>query len=131
MAGPNTGAALRRRREQGFTLVEVIVALLLLEFGVLALLGATAVAARDLGVANRRARAQWLASDRVALLRAQACTGPQAGRATAQGLTETWRVEVLGSRSVISDSVDFPTTGGRRANVVTRSWVWCAPDSGP
>jgi len=96
-----------------FTLIEVIVALLLLEIGVLALLASTALIARDLGAAQRRVHAQWLARDRVAQLRLSACSSPSSGRSTSNDLEEFWRIDVVGDRRVISDSVTFALTHGR------------------
>jgi prepilin-type N-terminal cleavage/methylation domain-containing protein len=113
---------------RGFSLIEVLVALVIFEFGILALMAASAVAARNLGTANRRLRAQWLASDRVEELRPAACAAPavSTGRAAAPGgLTEFWRVESVGSRRVISDSVDLPLPNGAHGNVVARAWLLC------
>lgn len=113
---------------RGFTLIEVLVALVIFDFGMLALMASSAVAARNLGAANRRQHAQWLATDRVEELRATACAGSpvSTGRAAAPGgLTEFWRVESIGSRRVISDSVDLPLPNGRRGNVVARAWMLC------
>ena len=111
---------------RGFTLLEVLVALVLLEFGMLALMVASAVAARDLGVATRRIRAQWLASDRVERLRAAACATAQSGQATAPGaMTETWDVQVIGARRIITDSVEMRLPNARRSSVVVRAWMLC------
>ena len=73
------------QRAHGFSLLEVLVALVLLEFGMLALMVASAAAARDLGVANRRIRAQSIATDRVERLRVAACAAAESGYATAPG----------------------------------------------
>ena len=109
-------------------MLEVLVALVLLEFGMLALMVASAAAARDLGVANRRIRAQWLATDRVERLRVAACTAvlPQSGHAAAPGaLTETWSVQVIGARRVITDSIEMRLANARPASVVVRAWMLC------
>lgn len=118
-----------------FTLIEVIVALLLLEIGVLALLATTAVIARDLGASQRRVHAQWLSRDRVARLRVSACAAPSSGRSTTAGLDEVWRVDVAGDRRIIRDSVTFALTRGR-GHAISGASVLCsgaisAPDSAP
>ena len=111
---------------RGLTLIEVLIALVLLEFGMLALIASSGVAVRDLAIANRRVRARWIADDRVAQLRMTACTGPQAGSARAPGgLTEFWQVAAIGSRRVIVDSVDIMLSSGRRDHLVARAWVLC------
>ena len=111
----------------GSTLVEALVALVLFQIGVLALAATTATAARDLGVANRRSRAQAVAEHRVALLRAGACPSPTSGmRDLPGGLSERWRIDASGAVRVISDSVAFPGASGRTSSVVARGFTLCA-----
>lgn len=112
----------------GFTLIETLVALVLFQFGMLAVAATSAVAARDLAVAQRIARAQSLARHRVELLRAMACSATGADSVTAaNGLREFWHVESLGPRRLITDSVDFALPRGRRGHVVMRASALCAP----
>jgi Tfp pilus assembly protein PilV len=110
----------------GFTLVEVLVALFLFEFGMLALAAATAVAARDLAAANVSLRAQAIARTRVEQLRSAPCPAPDAGTATTNGVREFWRVSAAGSLRIISDSVAFTLPRGRRGTHVRRAWTICA-----
>lgn len=112
---------------KGFTLIEVLVALVLFEFGMLALAATTAMAARDLAAANLGFRAQALARNRVEQLRASACPAPGAGYAQAGGLREFWRVDAAGQLRIISDSVDFKLPRARRGSHVRRAWTICAP----
>lgn len=110
----------------GLTLIEVLVALFLFEFGMLALAAASAAAARELAAANIGLRAQALARDRVEQLRVTACGAPSAGGATTNGITETWQVRASGSVRIIADSVSFMLPRGRRAAIVRRAWTICA-----
>jgi Tfp pilus assembly protein PilV len=111
---------------RGSSLIEALLALLVLQFGLLALAATSVVAARDLANANRRARAHSLGLHRVELLSARACPAPQAGsREHAGGLTEFWRVEALGLMRAIADSVDMRLPQGRSAHVVIRAWTAC------
>jgi type IV pilus modification protein PilV len=112
---------------RGFTLIEVLIALVIFEFGMLALAATSAVAARDLAEANHRIRAQTIASNRVEQLRAHACQLSSVGGVEVRGrLKEFWRVQAEGSRRIIADSVEFPTTRGRRTSLVLRGWALCA-----
>ena len=111
----------------GFTLIEALVALVLFEIAALALVATTAVAARDLGVADRHARGHAIAVHRVARLRVGACNGATAGsQAHPGGLTEHWRVSAAGDLREILDSVEL-TLPGKRASVVIREWEICPP----
>ena len=108
----------------GVTLIEVVVALTIFQIVMLALTATTIVAARDLSVANRRARALELAERRVAELRAGACAGGSSGSAAVPGLREFWSVNSNGAIRAISDSVQLTHAHGSESLVV-RAWVYC------
>ncbi|MEX2178819.1 MAG: prepilin-type N-terminal cleavage/methylation domain-containing protein [Gemmatimonadaceae bacterium] len=109
----------------GFTLIEVLVALVLFQIAIMALAATTVVAARDLGIANRRAIGRQLAENRVATLRAGACAAPESGVSDTQGLRETWHVAAAGRVRVITGSVELVLPRGRE-ELVVRAWVLCA-----
>ena len=110
----------------GFTLVEVLVALLVFELGMLALTGVAAVAARDLASASRTARANALARNRVEALRSTSCPEPASGSASVGGTTERWRVSVEHNARRIADSVEFALPSGKVRRVVREAWVLCS-----
>jgi len=112
---------------QGFTLVETIVALVLLQFAMLAFSGTIAIAARDFTLARHTAAADALARNRVALLRANPCVAPGTETTALGPMRERWRVESKGSLRLITDSVDFVRPGGRRGVAVARAITWCSP----
>lgn len=110
----------------GFTLIEALIALVLFQIGMLALAATSAVAARDLGVANRRTRAHAVAAHRVARLRTGSCPSPASGTAKlGGGLTEHWRVDAAGKARIVSDSIVLVMPGGRTSSVVARVWTLC------
>jgi prepilin-type N-terminal cleavage/methylation domain-containing protein len=110
-----------------FTLVEVLVALVIFAFGMLALAATSAVTARDFAAATLGVRAQSLARNRVELMRAAPCPAAAAGSAAAgRGVTEFWRVDADGARRLLSDSVVFSLPRGRRGHVVHRASLLCA-----
>jgi len=113
------------RVRNAFTLIEVLVALVLLEIGMLALSGVAAVAARDFTTAARTLKASAIAARRIENLRATPCPVPAAGSQQSEFATEYWRVDATKSARVLSDSVDFALLSGRRGHVVRRGAVWC------
>lgn len=115
-----------RRAPAGFTLVETLVALLIFEFAMLALIATSAVAARDLAAARRLDRAWEAAWNRVERL-APGCPAAQTGTATQpSGATEYWTVRASGRERHILDSVVFRASGGAQRAVVARTVVLCA-----
>lgn len=112
---------------RGFTLIEVVLALILFQFGMLALAATSAVVARDLSVANRRIKAQSLAAARVARLRAARCPALGVGmQQVAGGLVEHWVVADDGGIRRIVDSVTMSHPRGGESSIVLRAWVLCA-----
>lgn len=110
---------------RGFTLVETLVALLLLELGMLALAATSAVVARDLAVAHRTLRAQTLARNRLELVATNPCAAV-AGAATLPGRYDmSWTVKDVGRRREVSVSVGFAVSRGRRRVVALRTAALC------
>lgn len=112
----------------GFTLIEAMVALVLFQIAALALAATSAVAARDLAVAHRHARAHAMAVERVALLKAGACAGAMSGSSLHPGgFEERWTVIAAGQARTVTDSVSFDLPGRRRGAAVARGAEICPP----
>lgn len=113
---------------RGFTLIETLVALILLEVGMLALAATTAVAARDLTIAHRSVRAQSLARNRVERLWATACSLPVSGSETvAGGFVESWSVAIAGDQRTITVAVEFALPRGKSRRLALRTATICRP----
>lgn len=115
---------------RGSSLLEALLALVLLEFGLLALAAATAVAARDLATANRRVQALTLARSRVETLRSAVCDAAAAQSWSGYhswhfGIDEHWQVSATGDVRLIVDSVVMALPAGRSASHVLRGWELC------
>ena len=111
---------------RGFTLVEVLVALIIFQIAMLALAGTTAVAARDLSSAHRSSRAQALARNRLELHRARICPAPATARMIHEGgYTETWSIEEAQSLRRIVVIIEFPLPGNRTGRAVMSGSTLC------
>jgi hypothetical protein len=117
------------RVRAGFSLAEVLVALVLFEFAMLALTAAAGVAARDLAGARALRSAGATARNRVEDIASEAC--PHSGAWTAPaspGLVEHWRVDALGQARFITDSVVIATPRSRGPTAaVARAAALCVP----
>lgn len=88
---PSAPAAPRARR--GFTVVEAIVAIVMLAAGVLALASSSVVVLNEMTVGSQNAIAASVAAQRLELLRSyNLCTLIVAGTATNRGMAESWQV---------------------------------------
>lgn len=113
-------------KTSGFTLVEVIVAMVILSIGLLALAGATANVSKMVGYGKWATAASQVAVRRLEAIRQVAYSTTPACTSTAlvgggpigyNGMTESWRIVGTGSTRVVEVVVSYPR-GGR---VVTDS----------
>jgi Tfp pilus assembly protein PilV len=113
------------RRRNAFTLIEVLIAVVLIDVGLLALVGAGSVLVRRTTELRLRAAAARVAADRLQLLGAGACAASSGIAAGAQGLREFWSATspTNGVREFY-DSVAFSVAGVDRA-VALRTRLPC------
>ncbi|HEU4563719.1 MAG TPA: prepilin-type N-terminal cleavage/methylation domain-containing protein [Gemmatimonadaceae bacterium] len=124
------GAPARR----GFTIVEVIAAVVILGVGVLGLAGTAAVVTRLMSQGDQQTTAAVVAQRRFERLRATRCPAGSplvSGTASANGMSERWtvvrQVGVQGLRLFeVTDSVSYKTSNGARGHLY-RSIVECLP----
>ena len=101
-------------RERGFTLIELMVAMIIFVIGILALASTTAVTTRHMGGGAQMALAASTAQARFERLRAEACETIAAGSAESRGITETWTVSTLLRAVEVTVVVSFHTNRGSR-----------------
>ncbi len=97
---------------QGFTLVELIVAVIVLAIGVLGLASTAAVVTRQMGGSQMQNIAAAVAQQRFERLRALPCASLANGNATTRRITETWTVTGGASDPVrtVSVAVSYKAT---------------------
>ena len=126
----------RRRLAPGFTLVEVMVAIVVLTIGVTALAGSSAMVTRMIGRGRTTTVVAEVAERRLAWMRGLAastsppCTsdGLTGGSAMEQGVYEAWRIDGAGPSRTAAVLVTYALPGGlgsRTDTVVTV--LSCAP----
>jgi len=117
-----------QRSEQGFTIIEILLAVVVLSIGVMALVGSSAMATRMIGRGNMSSRVTQVANARAELLRAYAaqtspgCTNPNvaSGNAVTNGVTEAWVVGAAAADGTRPVTMTFTYTvpGGTRSDVM-------------
>jgi prepilin-type N-terminal cleavage/methylation domain-containing protein len=118
------------RSESGFTLVEVLVAIVVLAVGVVAMAGSTAMVTRMIGRGKVETRVAQAASRRLEMLRLSAnsttphCTAgafASGGPVTTNGLIESWTVPAAGRVRSVQVNITYRTVrGARTASLQTR-----------
>ena len=108
-----------RHRRAGFTLVELIVAIIILTVGVLGLASVSAVVMRQITGSSFQNRAAAIASSRFERLRSVSCAAAAGGTATSGGITERWTVQMLNRSMQIQDVVTWTERGRTRTMTFT------------
>ena len=114
-------------RRHGVSIVEVLVALVLLAIGLLGVAGNGAIAMRASGGAARERRAAQRAGDRLATLREQGCASARSGVLVdpAAALVERWSVGAVASGAALVDAeVRWRAPAGQRV-LLLRGGILC------
>lgn len=121
------GSRGRRHGRTGFTLVELIVAMLMLTIGLLGLAGIGAVVLKQMRGGTYQTIAASIAQSRFEQFEGDVCNSITSGTATVRGMTETWTVSAVGLRAkAIQDTVAFAGTSGTK-KVGIHTVVACTP----
>jgi len=111
----------------GFTLVELIVAMLMLTIGLLGLAGVGAVVLKQMKSGTYQTIAASIAQSRFEQMEGDPCASIASGSATVRGMSETWTVSALGIRAKsVHDTVRFAGTSGTK-KVGIHTVVACTP----
>ena len=117
----------RPRRRSGFSIVELLVALVLLSVGLLGVAGASARAIAVSGKAARERRAAQRAADRIAVLASLGCSAARSGTLVDStfAVTERWTVSPGAAGVALVDAdVRWTAQGGIRS-LALRSAILC------
>ena len=112
-----------KRSTSGLTLVEVLVAIVVLGIGIMALAGGSSMVTRMIGRGKVETRAAQVASRRMEALRLAAASPPRCtatafssgGPAIHDGVTESWVVPVTGRLRMVRVTVTYLTVRGPRS----------------
>jgi prepilin-type N-terminal cleavage/methylation domain-containing protein len=118
------------RSEQGFTLVEVLLAVIVLSIGVMALVGSSALATRMIGRGKTSSQVAQISSARAELLRAYAAQAPGCTNASLQsgsdststtGIKEQWTLGGTAGDATrdVSMTLTYPVAGATKTMTST------------
>ena len=122
---PHAPAARRRRIRDGFTLIELMVAMVIFTVGVLARMSSAGSVMTMMGGSQRRTVAATVAEARFERLRAQSCDQHTDGTLLTHGVRETWNIVPLTLADDVTVVVTYPAAGGRIVTQTYRTFVPC------
>ena len=108
----------------GFTIVELLVALMIFAVGMLGLAATAGSVTRMMGGARRQVIAATVAQTRLERLRSSPCNSITSGTETTRGVTSTWTVSPVTRGVNITERVSFQTS---KAGVRTRTYMTTIP----
>jgi prepilin-type N-terminal cleavage/methylation domain-containing protein len=124
------------RDNSGFTLVELMVAVLVLGIGITALVGSSALATRQIGRGRIITIANEVATRRLERLRlaarpvgggapcTQASFAPSTSPVTTRGVTESWTITGAGAIRDVAVTVSYPVARGT-SSFTLRTIIGC------
>ena len=98
-----------RARRDGFTIAEVVIAMVILSVGLLALASGSVGVIRQMRAGNQAAVAAMVAQSRMEKMRSRMCASISTGTATTNGMSEKWTVNsALSTRySAVAETVSY------------------------
>jgi len=117
-------AAPKLRARSGFTLAELLVALMVFSVGALAMVATSANVMTLITASKNRALAASVAASRFERMRSQSCTAHQTDSASGRGITEAWQVVKLAKADDVTVRVTF-VANHRTQTRVYRSFLTC------
>ena len=115
--------------ERGFSLVEVMIAMVILTVGILGLAASSAAVTKMTAEGSRSGSAAGVAASRFEMLRATAavsCIGLAAGTATTGRFSESWTLTTSGLMRIVTETITY-TSGQSTRTTVYSSYISCAP----
>jgi general secretion pathway protein I len=110
---------------RGFTLIELMVALMVFTIGILATMSSASAVMSMMNGSQRRTVASTVADARFERLRAQSCTQHANGTTVTRGVRETWNVYPLVQADDVTVMVTFPASRGRIVSQTYKTYVPC------
>jgi len=104
-------------RRRGFTLIELMVAIMILTVALLGLAATTTVATQMIGAGGRHTLAASVAQSRFELLRRGSCATLSGGSGYTRGMAETWVIDSVRTAAFITARVTYQTQRGSRTQI--------------
>ena len=102
----------RLRARHGFTVIEMIIAIMVMSIGIMGLAGTARYVAMQMGNANNQTVAATFATKVADSLSARRCAAIVGGTQTKRGVTITWTVADSSRTKWVTEQVQYKTKSG-------------------
>jgi prepilin-type N-terminal cleavage/methylation domain-containing protein len=102
-----TARRLARRGERGFTLIELMIAIMIMAIGILGMAGTAAVVMKQIGGGAQMSAAAQVAAARVEWMHTVPCTSLRDSSTVTRGIQEGWDVVDTVRAKIVVDSVRY------------------------
>jgi prepilin-type N-terminal cleavage/methylation domain-containing protein len=116
-----------RRRRRGFTLIEMIIAIIVMTIGVMGLASTAGYVAQQMGSGNMQTVAAALSAKVADSLSSRKCGSLVAGNQTKRGVTVSWTVTPATRTRTVDQTVTYTQRRGSTKTISYRMVVQC-PD---
>ena len=113
-----------RSAERGFTIVELLVAVMIFSVGLLALASTSSMILTAMTTTRSRTVAAGVAESRFDIIRSTACANRATGSAKTRGITEVWTLTRLARADDVTVAVTFLSNHRPRTETFT-SYMPC------
>ena len=114
-----------RRSRRGFTLIEMIIAIIVMTIGIMGLASTAGYVAQQMGSGNMQTVAAALSAKVADSLSARKCTSLVAGNQTKRGVTISWTVTTASRTRTVDQTVTYKQRRGSNKTVNYRMVVQC------
>jgi prepilin-type N-terminal cleavage/methylation domain-containing protein len=102
---------------KGFSLIELMVAIMILTVGLLGLAATTAVSTQMIGAGGRHTLAASVAQSRFEMMQRGSCAGLTGGSSYTRNMTESWQVDSVRTSAFLTARVTYRTRRGSHTQV--------------
>jgi prepilin-type N-terminal cleavage/methylation domain-containing protein len=114
-----------RRPRRGLTLIEMIIAIIVMSIGIMGLAGTASYVATQMGGGNAQTIAASMSTKVADSLSARRCTSLVDGTETQRGVTVTWRVTPAVRTVTVNQSVQYKPKRGAVKTVSYQMVIQC------
>lgn len=114
-----------RRVRRGLTLIEIIIAIMVMSIGIMGLAGTASYVATQMGNGNQQTIAATLSTKIADSLAARRCASLVDGSQTTRGVTATWKITTATRTRTIDQTVQYLAKKGKTKTVSYQMVIQC------